>query len=258
MTQFILAVHFLLIFLSFGLIYGYNIRPMPLSVCKSISRPRIHDKTDQIIGKLYMNHCDRTIATASSSFQSISNRLPIDVSINLNPHRYRPFSSRLMATSSRIYGDMNKNLKRIILFDGVCNFCNKGVDILASLDRDNQFTFLALQSEKGKDLLEKIGKDRSYLSSIVLLDLEETKDKTNIKSFAIKSEVFLEILRSLNGGFRGLGFIGSFIPLPIRDSLYDVIANNRYSFMGKREECRCGEFQSGTNPKSSGIRAHNH
>lgn len=35
------------------------------------------------------------------------------------------------------------------------------------------------------------------------------------------------------------------LPLPpfkfVRNKMYDVVADNRYSFLGKREDCRCSD-----------------
>ena len=41
------------------------------------------------------------------------------------------------------------NVNDIILFDGVCNFCNRGVDLVLTLDKSKKFKFCSLQSDKG-------------------------------------------------------------------------------------------------------------
>ena len=40
-------------------------------------------------------------------------------------------------------------MNNIILFDGVCNFCNAWVDLLLRLDTEKKFKLCALQSENG-------------------------------------------------------------------------------------------------------------
>ena len=45
---------------------------------------------------------------------------------------------------------------KIILFDGVCNFCNSTVNFILKRDKDKVFHFAPLQSEKGKELISKI------------------------------------------------------------------------------------------------------
>lgn len=41
----------------------------------------------------------------------------------------------------------------VILFDGVCNLCNGGVNTMLALDRRGVFRFAALQSECGERAL---------------------------------------------------------------------------------------------------------
>lgn len=43
----------------------------------------------------------------------------------------------------------------IILFDGVCNFCNSSVNKIIKHDKKNKFKFAALQSETGKKIIRK-------------------------------------------------------------------------------------------------------
>ena len=40
-------------------------------------------------------------------------------------------------------------MSNVILFDGVCNFCNAWVDLLLRLDTEKKFKLCALQSENG-------------------------------------------------------------------------------------------------------------
>lgn len=46
----------------------------------------------------------------------------------------------------------------VILFDGVCNMCNSGVNFMLDWDREGRFRFAALQSEAGRKLLERAGR----------------------------------------------------------------------------------------------------
>ena len=57
---------------------------------------------------------------------------------------------------------INKN-QSLILFDGVCNFCNYWVNFIIDRDKQNVFKFAALQSEKGGDLLDKFNLPKGCL-----------------------------------------------------------------------------------------------
>ncbi len=47
------------------------------------------------------------------------------------------------------------NEQGTILFDGVCNLCNGLVQIILKRDRHNRFQFASLQSDAGRDILER-------------------------------------------------------------------------------------------------------
>mmetsp|Transcript_38986 Transcript_38986/g.66518 ORF Transcript_38986/g.66518 Transcript_38986/m.66518 type:complete len:203 (-) Transcript_38986:358-966(-) len=129
----------------------------------------------------------------------------------------------------------------IILFDGVCNLCNNAVNLALDWDPNNRLRFCALQSNVGRSLLQVHGREADDISSIVFV----TPDGAYIKSDAI-----LGITQELNP----LPFIPlrpfaklatNVVPTFLRDLIYDGVADNRYSIMGKRNECRFdadGEF----------------
>nr|WP_259545673.1 thiol-disulfide oxidoreductase DCC family protein [Heyndrickxia oleronia] len=114
----------------------------------------------------------------------------------------------------------------IILFDGVCNFCNGSVQFIIKRDQNKYFKFASLQSEVGAKLLMEYGVNSS-LDSFVLI--EDGKLYT-------KSEAALRVCRSLNGLWKW-GYAFRIIPLPIRNLIYDIIAKNRYRWFGKRDSC---------------------
>lgn len=127
--------------------------------------------------------------------------------------------------------------KNIILFDGVCNFCNKWVDLIISMDAKKKFQYFALQSLEGQEYLRKIGKNTTDISTVVLIKLD--KNAVVIKDYYFKSDVPLQVCDELGFPYSILANIGRIIPTGIRDAIYDVVAKNRYSLMGKRSKCRC-------------------
>lgn len=129
-------------------------------------------------------------------------------------------------------------VKNIILFDGVCNFCNKWVDLVITLDPSKKFKFCALQSSKGQALLKSIGKEESDISSFVFIKSINGPRK----EFYFKSEAALKVAENL--GLGPLSVASRFLlPFPLlRDNIYDMVASNRYNILGKRDECRVGDF----------------
>ena len=115
----------------------------------------------------------------------------------------------------------------VILFDGVCNFCNGAVNFVISRDRDGYFKFAALQSAVGEELLDKHRIDKVETDSVVLIE----DDKAYLHSSAA-----LRIVRKLPGLWPVLyGFI--IVPKGIRDWAYRLFAKHRYRLFGRREEC---------------------
>ncbi len=118
--------------------------------------------------------------------------------------------------------------KKIILFDGVCNLCNNAVTFIIQRDQKDIFRFASLQSELGQKLTKERGINPDEIDSIVLIE-------PGVAYFQ-KSTAALEIARQLSGGYSLLkNFL--FLPESLRDGVYDIIANNRYKWFGKKESC---------------------
>ena len=115
----------------------------------------------------------------------------------------------------------------VILFDGVCNYCNAWVNFFIRHDKKEKIKFAPLQSETGKNLLRKYNVDEKTVDSIVLIE--------NGKSF-VKSTAGLRSFSYLDGGWKI--FYGLLIVPPfLRNFIYDWIARNRYRWWGKKEQC---------------------
>ncbi|MDF2903921.1 MAG: hypothetical protein K0S25_1559 [Bacillus sp. (in: firmicutes)] len=114
----------------------------------------------------------------------------------------------------------------IILFDGVCNFCNQSVQFIIQNDPAEHYKFASLQGDIGKRLLNQYHVDKD-INSIVLIE--------NEKSY-LKSSAALRISMKLNWPWKLFG-IFLLIPRFIRDFFYDIVAKNRYRWFGRQENC---------------------
>ena len=118
-------------------------------------------------------------------------------------------------------------MKKIILFDGVCNLCNGAITFIIQRDKKDVFRYAALQSDIGRKLAQENNIDLEKVDSIILID----NDKAYLKSTAA-----LGISRHLRGGWPLLS-IFLILPAFIRNWVYDFIARNRYKWFGKKEAC---------------------
>ena len=115
----------------------------------------------------------------------------------------------------------------LVLFDGVCNLCAGVVRFVIERDREARFRFAPLQSELGRALQRQHGLDPDELATFVVIDAEGA---------ATRSTAVLRILRQLGAPWRWL-YPLRWVPAPLRDALYGVIARNRYRWFGRREQC---------------------
>lgn len=123
--------------------------------------------------------------------------------------------------------DLPKN-KKIILFDGVCNLCDKSVQLIIKNDKKDNFRFVPLQSELGEKIINHIKIDRTKTDSIVLYEPGY--------AYYYKSKAAFRIAIYL-GGFYSIVSLFRFLPNFITDFVYDYIAKNRYKWYGKKDQC---------------------
>jgi predicted DCC family thiol-disulfide oxidoreductase YuxK len=117
--------------------------------------------------------------------------------------------------------------RSIILFDGVCNFCNSAVNFIIKNDKKNRYSFAALQSDIGQRLLTQYNLPLDKLSTFILIE--------GGKAYS-KSGAGLRIARHLSGLWPAL-YPLIIIPAFLRDILYNFIAKNRYRWFGRMNEC---------------------
>ena len=118
--------------------------------------------------------------------------------------------------------------RALLLFDGVCNLCNGFVNVILDADSEAYFRFGALQSDAARPYLQAFDLNPDDLSTVVLI--EEGRVYT-------RSTAALRVLRRLDFPWPLLyAFI--VVPRPLRDWVYDRIAERRYDWFGRRNECR--------------------
>jgi predicted DCC family thiol-disulfide oxidoreductase YuxK len=117
--------------------------------------------------------------------------------------------------------------KPLVLFDGVCNLCNSSVQFIIEHDPEGKIMFCSLQSERGQAILKYLGRETDRFDTFIFIE--------NGEAFTGSTGVLKEI-RYLSGGWRYLS-IFRFIPRPIRDFFYNIVAQNRYRLFGKKNEC---------------------
>jgi len=115
----------------------------------------------------------------------------------------------------------------IVLFDGVCNLCNRSVRFILRNDPERKFRYASLQSSWGQVVLQNAGLPTEQLNTLLLLK--------NGKLYR-KSTAALLIAAELRGLWPAL-YALTILPAFLRDPLYDLVARNRYKWFGKQASC---------------------
>jgi predicted DCC family thiol-disulfide oxidoreductase YuxK len=115
----------------------------------------------------------------------------------------------------------------IILFDGTCAFCEGSVRFIAARD-GGYFKFGASQTPEARGLLEQHHVDRQAARSIILIE--------DGRAY-LRSTAALRIARRLGAPWK-LAAVFLWVPLPIRDAVYRVIAAGRHRLAGESNACK--------------------
>jgi len=119
-------------------------------------------------------------------------------------------------------------MQQIVFFDGVCQLCNRSVNFLIKQDQKSVLKFASLKSTYAQKVVPKALLNHEKLDSIIVYSDGEFYDQ---------STAVLKLCKIL-GGLYTVFLIGYLLPRFIRDGLYSFIANNRYRWFGKTEQCR--------------------
>ena len=117
--------------------------------------------------------------------------------------------------------------RHIVLFDGVCNFCNGAVNFIIRRDPQRRFAFAPLQTSPGRSLMQEYQVHENAVDMLVVIK--------NGRCY-LGADAALEIVRDLTGPWSLLR-VFKIVPRPLRDYFYKVFARNRYRLFGKKEAC---------------------
>ena len=117
--------------------------------------------------------------------------------------------------------------QRIVVFDGVCNFCNGSVNFIIKRDSAGKFCFTPMQSAFAQALVKKYPFADSSEDTFLLV-----KDDRVF----VRTDAALEIAKELDGYWHLCRAL-RFIPRAIRDWCYRLFARNRYKLFGRTDAC---------------------
>ena len=118
----------------------------------------------------------------------------------------------------------------VLLYDGVCGFCNGAVQTILKHDRRGVLRFAALQSAFGQAVLQR-HPELAGVDSVVFVERGPGVERVHTRSAAsLRVAAYL-------GGWWKLFLAARVLPAPVRDFFYDLVARYRYRFFGKYDAC---------------------
>jgi len=123
----------------------------------------------------------------------------------------------------------------LVVFDGHCGLCNGSVRWLLRRDRRDRLRFAEMESEKVKGVLARhslSGLDSASGTMLVVREAGRTTERVLMRSDAVVS-----LLQELPSPWPGFGTVLGWIPRPVRDLGYRLVARYRYRIWGRLESC---------------------
>jgi predicted DCC family thiol-disulfide oxidoreductase YuxK len=121
---------------------------------------------------------------------------------------------------------MTAPAERVIYYDGVCALCNGWVTFVIARDPAGAFRFASLQSEYASRTLNRAPDIPP--ETIILRDGDVVYER---------SVAVLRVLRDLKSPWRAAYTMFHWIPRPISDAAYTLVARLRYRTFGKYDMC---------------------
>ncbi|MGA2887216.1 MAG: DCC1-like thiol-disulfide oxidoreductase family protein [Terracidiphilus sp.] len=125
----------------------------------------------------------------------------------------------------------------LVIFDGHCGFCNRSVRWFLRRDRKDRLRFVASESPKIAEFLTRFGMGSPGLelgsnTIVVVRDPSGAAERVFTRSEAAR-----ELLGELPQPWRTFGVVFGWIPRPLRELGYRLIARWRYRIWGRLESC---------------------
>ena len=119
----------------------------------------------------------------------------------------------------------------MLLYDGVCGFCNWAVRTVLRFDPNGTLRFAALDSGFARAIIDRHPAIQN-VDSVVFVD----EPGQPAERVAVRSAAALRVVDYLGGPWKLLK-VARVMPAPLRDWLYDRFADIRYRVFGKYESC---------------------
>jgi predicted DCC family thiol-disulfide oxidoreductase YuxK len=119
----------------------------------------------------------------------------------------------------------------LVLYDGVCGFCDGLVRWLLARDREQRLRFAPLQGAAAVELRERHPEIPESIDTFVFVEIRGGSEQVFVRSAAL-----LCLLDRLPAPWRWLAVL-RVVPRGIADLAYDAFARRRYRWFGVLDVC---------------------
>ena len=127
---------------------------------------------------------------------------------------------------------MNELPERLVLFDGVCGFCDRAVVWLMARDPASALHFAPLQGRAAETLRARHPEIPGETETFVYVDASGGSERV-----FLRSEAVFRVCGELEGPWRKLALLGR-LPRWLRDPPYRLFVRMRYRVFGRLDACR--------------------
>ena len=120
----------------------------------------------------------------------------------------------------------------VLLYDGLCGFCDGTVQFILRHDRRGTLRFATLQGDYARALMSR-HPELANVDSIVLVEPDPSRGTEHVYT---RSTGALRLARYLGGAWH-LARVVRIVPRFIRDGAYDAFARIRYRVFGRYDSC---------------------
>ncbi|MEO7996627.1 MAG: DCC1-like thiol-disulfide oxidoreductase family protein [Gemmatimonadaceae bacterium] len=131
---------------------------------------------------------------------------------------------------------MSSREEYVLLYDGLCGFCDGAVQFIMARDKQRTLTFAALQGDYARALIERHPELRDIDSLVFVRGFGGATSPSEV--VLVRSDAVVAIAKYLGGAWSALGMLMRVLPRAVRDWGYDRFAGVRYRIFGRRDECR--------------------
>ena len=120
----------------------------------------------------------------------------------------------------------------VLLYDGLCGFCDGTVQFILKHDRRGTLKFATLQGDFAREVIRR-HPELDGVDSLVLVERDAVSGRENVY---VRSDGALRVARYLGGAWN-LTRAVVVVPRFLRDSAYDGFARIRYRVFGRYNSC---------------------